>query len=310
MTKRHKLHTRRNFNALLAAGLPAVLLSGPKARGQQDILAKPVPSTGELLPVVGLGSWITFNVGRDQQGMKSCTEVIRAFFAAGGRLIDSSPMYGSSQATIGYALKELGYPGTTFAIDKVWTNGKAQGRDQIINNLSLWGLPQFSLLQVHNLRDWQVQLSTLLEMKQSNQVKYVGITTSHQRRHGEVETIMKSQPIDFIQLTYNAGQRAAESRLLPLARDLGIAVILNRPFGGGRLIRTAKRHPFPDWARAEGLQGWPDFLLKAVVSHPAVTCAIPATSRVNHVLENMQACTGRLPSARLRQRMLHHIEAL
>lgn len=310
MTKPKTMISRRTFTTFLAAGLPSIAYAPHFSWAQQALLVKTIPSTGEQLPVVGLGSWITFNVGRDRQGIENCTEVIRAFFAAGGRLIDSSPMYGSSQATIGYGLEALGHLDTIFATDKVWTNGKARGRDQIRESLSLWGLPQFSLLQVHNLRDWQNQLPTLLEMKQSNQLKYVGITTSHQRRHGDVETIMKSQPIDFVQLTYNAGQRAAESRLLPLARERGIAVILNRPFGGGRLIRVAKRSPFPDWARAEGLQGWPDFLLKSVVSHPAVTCAIPATSRADHVRENMLACRGELPSARLRQRMLRHIEAL
>ncbi len=310
MIKSNKMISRRTFTTLFAASLPSLLYSPQSSWAQQGILAKPVPSTGELLPVVGLGSWITFNVGRDQQGVENCAEVIRAFVAAGGTLIDSSPMYGSSQATIGYALKSLRYPGKIFAVDKVWTNGKTNGRDQINSNLSLWGIPKFSLLQVHNLRDWQNHLPTLLEMKRSNQLNYVGITTSHQRRHSDVEAILNSQPIDFVQLTYNAGQRAAERGLLPLARERGIAVILNRPFGGGRLIRMAKRQPFPDWARSEGLQGWADFLLKSVISHPAVTCAIPATSRVDHVRENMQACRGMLPSARLRQRMLRHIEAL
>ena len=310
MKKPAKFQTRRGFNALLAAGLPTILLSGFEALGQQNTLVKTVPSTGEMLPVVGLGSWITFNVGRDRRGIDDCVDVMRAFFAAGGQLIDSSPMYGSSQATIGHALKALGQPRNTFAADKIWTNGRTRGHEQINDSRSLWGVPKFSLLQVHNLRDWQNHLPTLLEMKQSGQLKYVGITTSHQRRHSEFESIMRTQSIDFVQLTYNAGQRAAENRILPLAKERGIAVILNRPFGGGRLIRSVKQHPFPEWARNEGLLGWADFLLKAVISHPAVTCAIPATSRVEHLRENMQACRGALLSARLRQRVFEHVETL
>lgn len=285
---------------------PGVLLSAQSTATQGII----IPTTGEIIPRVGLGSWITMNVGNDPQALASRAEVIRAFLKAGGRMIDSSPMYGSSQATIGHGLRVTGLPKDLFPIDKVWTNGVASGKSQIKESQARWGISAFALLQVHNLRDWESHLPTLLDMKQAGQLKYVGITTSHGRRHRDIEHIIKNHPIDFLQLTYNMTHRRAEARLLPLAKEHGIAVIINRPFDGGRLIRGVKKHPFPEWARQEGFVNWADFLLKFNVSYSAVTCAIPATSRVSHVQENMVACRGRLPDAALRARMARYVEAL
>ena len=305
------LITRRNFTVMMAVGVGSAMMPGRALAGQKkEFLSKRIPSTGEALPLIGLGSWITFNVGNDPQALASSAEVIRAFFDAGGRMIDSSPMYGSSQATIGHSLRTIGLPEGLFPTDKVWTNGVASGKSQIEESQQRWDIPGFALLQVHNLRDWKRHLPTLFEMKRAGRLKYVGITTSHGRRHREVEHILKHQPVDFLQLTYNITHRAAEARLLPLARERGIAVIINRPFDGGRLIRGVKKHPFPAWALKEGFLNWADFLLKFNVSHPAVTCAIPATSRVPHVRENMAACRGRLPEAALRKRMAAYIEAL
>lgn len=303
--------SRRSVFAFLAASAATALAGATSVRARQtDILGKPIPSSGEVIPVIGLGSWITFNVGRDRQALVACTEVMRAFFEAGGRMIDSSPMYGSSQATIGHGLEVLGRAGHVFATDKVWTNGAESGRRQIGDSQSLWKVPRFALLQVHNLRDWQRHFPTLIEMKKAGTVRYIGVTTSHGRRHEQLENIMKTQPLDFIQLTYNIAQRAAENCLMPLASERGIAVIANRPFGGGRLIRAVQRHDFPQWAREEGLPGWPAFLLKFIVSHPAVNCAIPATTNVQHVRENMMAAKGQLLSHEMRNRMVRYIEAL
>ncbi|MFZ3173606.1 MAG: aldo/keto reductase, partial [Thiobacillus sp.] len=230
-------------------------------------------------------------------------EVMRAFFLAGGRLIDSSPMYGSSQEVIGYGLKKIGRPAKLFAADKVWIADGPAGRAQIETSRRDWGIPRFDLVQVHNLLSWQAHLPTLFAMKAAGQLRYVGITTSHGRRHDEMAQIMASQPIDFVQLTYNLIDREAEQRLLPLAQERGIAVIVNRPFQQGALLDRIGRRTLPPWAAEIDCSSWAQFALKFIISHPAVTCAIPATTRVDHVHENMGAATGRLPDQAMRARM-------
>jgi len=271
---------------------------------------KAIPSTGEMLPLVGLGSWITFNVGDDPPARRACAEVMRAFFAAGGRMIDSSPMYGSSQAVIGEGLAALGGNVPVFAADKVWVTPGERGPAQVEASRRLWQRPRFDLLQVHNLLAWQEHLPMLFAMKAAGRLRYVGITTSEGRRHGELEAIMRSQPIDFVQLSYNLLDRDVEERLLPLAQERGIAVIVNRPFRQGALLQSLARHPLPPWAREIGCDGWAQFALKFIVSHPAVTCAIPATSQVAHVQQNMLAATGVMPDAAMRRRMAAHVQAL
>lgn len=274
-------------------------------------ITRPVPPRGpaiETLPVVGLGSWITFNVGTDPAGRANALEVMRAFFAAGGRLIDSSPMYGSAQTVIGAALARLGNPKALFGADKVWTSG--DGVKQIEQSRQNWDVPRFDLLQVHNLTDWERKLPLLLEMRAAGKVRFVGITTSEGRRHAEMERVMRAHPIDFVQLTYNIRDREAEQRLLPLAAERGIAVIANRPFQQGVLIDWANRKSLPSWAQEIDCANWAQFLLKFIVSHPAVTCAIPATSQVSHVRENMGAARGRLPDTAFRRRMIAYVESL
>jgi diketogulonate reductase-like aldo/keto reductase len=299
--------SRRGLLRSLAGASAAAILRPPSA--QASVLTRPVPSTGEALPLVGLGTWITFNVGNDPAARAASAEVMRAFFAAGGRMIDSSPMYGSSQEVIGYGLKKLDAP-SLFSADKVWIASGVRGRAQIEASRRNWGIPRFDLVQVHNLLAWQEHLPTLLAMKQAGEVRYVGITTSEGRRHREFEQVMKSQPLDFIQVTYNVLDREAEDRILPLARDRGMAVIINRPFREGVLIRRVQRHPLPGWAKEIDCANWAQVLLKFIVSHPAVTCAIPATTRVDHVKENMGAASGRLPDAAMRARMIAHVEKL
>jgi diketogulonate reductase-like aldo/keto reductase len=292
-----------------AVGLTAVrtFAATPAARTEGP-LTRPIPSSGEALPLVGLGSWITFNVGRDRAALANCTAVLRAFFAAGGRLVDSSPMYGSSQPAIGQALAQLGQPAALFSAEKVWTSGN--GAAQMAESRAHWGVPRFDLMQVHNLLDWQTHLPALFEMKAAGRLRYVGITTSHGRRHAELEQIMHSQPLDFVQLTYNLVDRAVEQRLLPLAQERGIAVIVNRPFQGGRLVDRLHGAPLPGWAAEIGCQHWAQVALKFTTSHPAVTCAIPATSQVAHLQQNMAASRGALPDAALRRRMLQDVQRL
>ncbi|MGD8939494.1 MAG: aldo/keto reductase [Gammaproteobacteria bacterium] len=280
------------------------------ATKQNAIITKPIPSSGESIPVIGLGSWITFNVGNDPVARDACAEVMRNFFNAGGRVMDSSPMYGSSQEVIGYGLTKLGKTAQVFSAEKVWTYSGSNGRDQIEATRRYWNVKRFDLMQVHNLLSWEDHLPMLFDMKAAGQIRYVGITTSHGRRHREFEQVMRSQPLDFIQVTYNIRDREVERRILPLAQDRGIAVIANRPFQQSELIDWAKRHPLPTWAAEIDCANWAQFLLKFIVSHPALTCAIPATSRVDHVLENMGAATGRLPDEAMRKRIIAYVESL
>jgi len=234
--------------SLLAAGTGAALWPMLGFAQQRALLTRTIPSSGEALPVVGLGSWITFNVGNDRVARDACTEVMRNFFDAGGRMIDSSPMYASSQDVIGYGLTRLGRPSRLFSADKVWISSGASGRAQIEKSRQHWNVPRFDLVQVHNLLSWQEHLPTLFAMKAAGEIRYVGITTSEGRRHQEIEQIMRNQPLDFVQISYSAVERDVEARILPLARDRGIAVIANRPFREGALIRSVKRHPLPGWA--------------------------------------------------------------
>jgi diketogulonate reductase-like aldo/keto reductase len=298
---------RRKFLGALAGS--AVLTLPQATLAQGAALTRPIPSSGEALPLVGLGSWITFNVGNDREARDSCADVMRAFFAAGGRMIDSSPMYGSSQPVIGYGLQKFGAP-NLFSAEKVWTSSPARGPAQIEASRKFWNVPKFDLLQVHNLLAWEEHLRTLFAMKAGGQVRYVGITTSEGRRHADVEKIMASQPLDFVQVSYNLLDREAESRILPLARERGIAVIVNRPFREGDLVRTIMRKPLPPFASDVGATSWAQLILKFIISHPAVTCAIPATTRVDHVQENLGAARDPLPDAAWRAKLVSHVAKL
>ncbi|MFP4264147.1 MAG: aldo/keto reductase [Halomonas sp.] len=304
------LTRRRVLQGLLGTAAAAALPATPTLAESSRILTREVPGTGESLPRVGLGSWITFNVGDDPALLEACTAVMKAFFAAGGRLIDSSPMYGSSQATIGHGLERLDAVDRVYAADKVWTSSPEEGPDQIEASRRDWGVPRFELLQVHNLVAWEAHLETLLAMREAGEARRVGITTSHGRRHEGVEHIMREAPLDFVQLTYNIVDREAEQRLLPLAREKGIGVIANRPFQQKRLIRRLEGKPLPDWAGEIDATTWAQFILKFIISHPDVTCAIPATTRVEHVRENLAAARAPLPDAELRRRMADHVRSL
>lgn len=307
--------TRRTFLATLAsAGAAAALrplqalAEAAPASGAAPLL-RAIPSSGERIPIVGLGTWITFNVGDDPELRDECAAVLRAFFREGGRLIDSSPMYGSSQEVVGDGLRRLPRP-PVFSADKVWTGASERGPAQVEESRRRWTVARFDLLQVHNLLAWEAHLPLLLEMKAAGRLRYVGITTSEGRRHDEVERIMASRPIDFVQVTYNVLDREVEGRILPLARDRGIGVIVNRPFREGALLRRVERHPLPSWAAELGATSWAQLLLKFIVSHPTVTCAIPATSQVPHVIENLRAGGGTMPDAALRRRMAAYVESL
>ncbi len=291
---------RRHALGFLAAGCAAAALPlGAQAATQ----ARPIPATGERIPAIGLGTWLTFDVGEaDSAARRARGDILRAFLAAGGRVVDTSPMYGSSEAVVGAELARAPVPGI-FSATKVWTVGALPGRRQMEHSRALWRLPKLDLMQVHNLVDWQAHWPAMKAMKADGRVRYVGFTTSHGRRHDELESLIKSERPDFVQLTYNLNDRDVEARLLPLAAERGAAVIVNRPFDGGNQFGTKTRKPLPGWAAEIECRSWAEAFLKWVVSHPAVTCAIPATSQLAHLQENVRALFGPLPDAALRRRI-------
>ena len=298
---------RREFVERLGAlaVLPVAGWEQPSPR-----LTKPIPSTGERIPVIGMGTWLTFNAGRSAEAHARLRPVLQAFFDNGGRLIDSSPMYNSSEYVVGRLLPQMRSRPATFAASKVWIFGKRIGVAQMEESRKLWGVARFDLMQVHNLMDWEGHLETLKEWKAAGRVRYIGVTTSHGRRHDELERIMQREPLDSVQVTYNLADRSADARLLPLARERRMAVITNRPLDGGELFQRVRGKTIPAWAAEFDCQNWAQFFLKFVVSHPSVTCAIPATSQVAHMIENMGASVGRLPDASLRRRMAAHFDSL
>lgn len=313
----HRL-TRRYCLKLVAGAIAAGLLPAfPGFAADGGPLQKAIPGSNKTLPVIGMGTWRTFNVGNDPQLLAARTELVKAFFQLGGGVIDSSPMYGSAPDVIGHALaqlgiEQLGEADNLFAAEKIWSPAGGSAREQVADLLRRWNIAQFNLLQVHNLTDWREHLAVLRELKAAGKVGYIGITTSHGRRHDEVEQIMAAETIDFVQLTYNIAEREAEQRLLPLAAEKGIAVIANRPYNGGNLIKSLKRRGerLPGWAAEHGCTTWAEFLLKFIVRHPAITCAIPATTQLAHLQENMRAGLNPMPSAAARKQMLHYFDTL
>ena len=304
---------RRFLQSLATPALLTLLPNSLLAASDKALITKRIPDSGEALPVIGMGTWITFNVGSNIEARNARTEVLKTFFDLGGGMVDSSPMYGSAEEVMGYALQRLRVQGvksqeSLFSTTKVWT--RSDGAEQIADSYRLWGLDKFDLYQIHNLLNWQEHLARLQRLKQAGKIRYIGITTSHGRRHEDLEQIMKTQPIDFVQLTYNMRYRDVEQRLLPLAQEKGIAVIVNRPLDGGRLFDHFENKPLPAWAGEIGCANWAQFFLKFVVSHPAVTCAIPATSQVEHMKENMGAGRGELPNQAMRAKMLNYVQSI
>ena len=282
----------------------AAAVAAVGARGQpKDAIAKPIPSSGERIPAIGLGTWLTFDVGgADTAARRARGDVLREFLSAGATLVDSSPMYGNSEEVIG--AEHARTPSLSmFCATKVWTLGGMAGRRQMENSRTLWKVPRLDLMQVHNLLDWQTHWPTLKAWKAEGRLRYIGMTTSHGRRHDDLAAIMKRERLDFVQFTYNLNDRSVEDVLLPLAADRGVAVIINRPLDGGALFGARTSKPLPGWAKEIGCASWAEVFLKWIVSHPAVTCAIPATSRVDHLRENVRALSGPLPDAAMRKRI-------
>jgi diketogulonate reductase-like aldo/keto reductase len=304
--------SRRRFLTTLGGVGAGLLLrpAWPDKPGRKPI-DKPIPASGERLPVIGLGTSRTFDVSPGSEQSRQLRPVMQAFFDHGGGVVDTSPMYGHAEAVIGELLNAVPHERPQlFAATKVWTWGEQEGIEQMQRSMQRVGVERFDLIQIHNLRDWEVQLETLKAWKAAGRVRYIGITTSHGRFHDELEVILQTQPFDFVQLSYNIGNRDVEQRLLPLARERGMAVLVNRPFMRGELFSRVRGKELPAWAAEFDCQSWAQFFLKFVVSHPVVTCAIPATSKLHHMIDNMGAAYGRLPDAALRERMLAHMQTV
>lgn len=301
---------RRTLLGLIAGGAATVSLPRFGYTATPGLLMRPIPKSGERIPAVGMGTWITFNVGQNPALRNQRVEVLRTFFEMGGGMVDSSPMYGSAEDVMGYCLERLPSTKGLFSATKVWTSSDSEGIEQVADSMRLWGLSKFDLFQVHNLLNWENHLAMLRERKQQGDIRYIGITTSHGGRHDEMLKIMNTQDIDFVQFTYNVADREAEHRLLPMAADKGIAVIINRPYQRGALINATAGAPLPAWVSEIGITSWAQYLLTFVISHPTVTCAIPATSKINHMAENMGRMTAPLPDPKMRQRMVDDFERL
>jgi diketogulonate reductase-like aldo/keto reductase len=308
--KESEVRRRLFLKQLAGLGTAILLKPGGAIAAERSVITKAIPATGERLPVIGMGSWITFDVGNNSYERAVRARVMQAFFDHGGALIDSSPMYGSSEEVIGEGLKTIKNKDRLFAATKVWVLGKRSGIRQMEDSQKLWGVPRFDLMQIHNMLDWETHWETLKEWKGQGRVRYVGITTSHGSRHDAMVKAMERTPFDFVQFTYSLEDRSVEQRLLPLAQERGMAVIINRPFDGGDLFRRVRGKLLPPWAAEFDCRNWAQYFLKFIVSHPAVTCAIPATSKVDHMVENMGAGFGRLPDTTMRRRMIEYFERL
>lgn len=278
--------------------------AGPTRAGAASaLLARPIPSSGETIPAIGLGTWRTFDVGTGAGGRAPLRDVLRKFIELGGRVLDSSPMYGTAESVAGDLAAELKLADKLFWATKVWTNGQAAGARQMEQSLTRMRVKRLDLMQIHNLLDWGTHLRTLREWKQAGRVRYIGVTHYTAGAYDELERVLRAEPLDFVQLNYSLGERDADRRILPLARDRGLAVLANRPFAEGGLFQRVRTTPLPPWAADMGCESWAQFFLKWVLGHPAVTCVIPATSRVTHLEDNMKAGTGPLPDAATREKM-------
>ena len=274
------------------------------------LIERAIPASGERLPVIGLGTWQTFDVGAQEAVRTPLRDVLAEFARLGGRVVDSSPMYGRAESAVGDLTAELGLRDRLFLATKVWTRGREEGIRQMEQSFARMRVARLDLLQVHNLVDWRTHLTTLRDWKERGRVRYIGVTHYTESAYDELERALRTEPLDFVQLNYSVVERAAERRLLPFALERGVAVIVNRPFAEGALFRRVRGRQLPGWAAEFDCRSWAQFFLKFIVSHPATTCAIPATSKLEHLVDNLQAGRGRLPDAATRSRMARLVEEL
>jgi diketogulonate reductase-like aldo/keto reductase len=305
MTRRHA--------AKVIGGTAAVLVLPVNAPGKSDspaMLTRIIPSSGEKLPVIGLGTWQAFDVDLTADVRRQLEEVLSLFVKVGGRVIDSSPMYGRAEGVIGDLTSSLGIRKKLFLATKVWTRGKDSGVQSMEHSLALLCTDRIDLMQVHNLVDVNTHLATLREWKQTGRVRYTGITHYESGALSAIEKLIRSEKFDFLQINYSLMEPEAEQRVLPMAQERGIAVIANRPFGAGDLFDKVHSKPLPDWASEFDCHSWAQFFLKWIISNAAITCAIPATNKTRHLEDNIQGGIGRLPDAKIRRRMVELVSSL
>jgi diketogulonate reductase-like aldo/keto reductase len=291
----------------IAAGAGLLVAGHAAAQTGVRMHQRKIPSSGEMLPVVGVGTWRTFDVGAKPEDRAPLAEVLRLLFAAGGSVIDTSPMYGSAEAVVGDLLSAAAARSKAFIATKVWTTGRDTGVAQMRKSMGLLKTDRIDLMQIHNLVDWRAHLPTLRAWKAEGRIRYLGITHYTQSAHDELESVMRSEKWDFVQINYALDDRAVERRLLPLAAERGIAVIVNQPFGGGGLLRKLLSRKLPDWAGEIGVTSWAQLLLKFVLANPAVTCVIPGTGKPEHMADNLQAGFGVYPDAALLKKMIAQV---
>ncbi len=293
----------------IAAGAGLLVAGHGAAQTGVRMHQRRIPSSSEMLPVVGVGTWRTFDVGAKPEERAPLAEVLRLLFAAGGSVIDTSPMYGSAEAVVGDLLSAAAARSKAFIATKVWTTGRDRGITQMRNSMRLLETDRIDLMQIHNLVDWRAHLPTLLAWKAEGRIRYLGITHYTQSAHDELESVMRSEKWDFVQINYALDDRAVERRLLPFAAERGIAVIVNQPFGGGGLLRRLMSRKLPDWAGEVGATSWAQILLKFVLANPTVTCVVPGTGKPEHMADNLQAGFGVYPDAALLKKMIAEVAA-
>lgn len=301
--------SRRDVLRLAAGTAAAALIPRTFASAPLQHMRK-IPKTGESIPAIGLGSWQTFDVGSAAAERSAQREVLKLFADQGGRVVDSSPMYGESESVIGDLAADLGLTRKLFLATKVWTSGREAGIRQMEESFRRLRTPQMDLMQVHNLVDWKTHLNTLRDWKARGKVRYLGITHYTEGAYDDLARVMATEDIDFVQFNYSIVSRAAEQRLLPLAQERKIAVLVNKPFEKAGLFAKVRGKALPPWAGDIDCASWAQFFLKFILGHPAVTCAIPATSKPKHLLDNMLAGRGRLPDAATRERMAQFVKQL
>jgi diketogulonate reductase-like aldo/keto reductase len=292
--------SRRAVLRMMAAAAGS---AGAGRASAASILARPIPASGETIPAVGLGTWRTFDVGTGSAARAPLREVLQQFVALGGRVIDSSPMYGAAEGVVGDLATDLGVADALFLATKVWTSGRDAGIAQMDRSMKLMRAKRLDLMQIHNLLDWRTHLRTLREWKQAGQIRYLGVTHYTSSSYDELERVLAAERLDFLQINYSLGEREAERRILPLAKDRGVAVLVNRPFSEGNLFSRVRGEALPAWAAEVDCESWAQIFLKWILAHPAVTCVIPATSKAQHLVDNMKAGTGALPDQAMRDRI-------
>jgi diketogulonate reductase-like aldo/keto reductase len=306
--------TRREAAKIIGTATASLMLPIDASRGQakgesSTMLTRTIPSSNEKLPVIGLGTWQAFDVNLTADIRKQLEDVLSLFVKLGGSVIDSSPMYGRAEQVVGELTSALGIRERLFLATKVWTRGKQSGIQSIERSMALLRTKRIDLMQVHNLVDVNTQLATLREWKEQGRIRYIGITHHESGAFGEIEKLMRSEKLDFLQINYSLMEPEAEQSVLPLAQERGIAVIANRPFGAGDLFGKVHSKPLPDWAAEFDCRSWAQFFLKWIVANPTVTCAIPATNKPRHLEDNMQGGVGRLPDAKMRRRMMELVSS-